>query len=315
MAVFLPITKVDLAQRLVYGTLSEEIADRTGEILDYESAKPAFREWSDQFRQATNGKSLGNVRAMHGAVAAGKFTDIQFNDADKRIEGVAKIIDEDEWQKVLEGVYTGFSIGGGYARRWPDPENPALMRYTPCLSEVSLVDNPALPSATFEIIKQDGSTELRKFSKAGPLPDEDESGDAQAALLLDQLDWLEDELEGDPEHDDILEHIHALQDFLSGDVEEEPAGASDYVSELARGGAAARPVVSTDDDVEKRFQDMKQTIEKLQKRLAAVEAQPVPAKGRLRQDEAFRNAGDEPVPEERRVHELMKKALARPVQF
>jgi len=32
------------------------------------------------------------------------------------------------------------------------------------LSEVSLVDNPAVPTATFEVIKQDGSIECRKFN-------------------------------------------------------------------------------------------------------------------------------------------------------
>ncbi len=166
MPLFIPITKVDVAKRLVYGTLTEEVPDKTGEILDYASAKPAFMEWSEQFRQATGGKSLGNVRAMHGHVAAGKFTDIVFDDVQKRIEGVAKIVDDDEWQKVVEGVYTGFSIGGGYASRWPDAQNPGLMRYTPTLTEVSLVDNPAVPTATFEVVKEDGTTECRKFQEA-----------------------------------------------------------------------------------------------------------------------------------------------------
>jgi hypothetical protein len=164
MSLFIPITKVDALKRLVYGTVTEEVPDKAGEILDYESAKPAFVEWSQQFENASGGKSLGNVRAMHGAVAAGKFTDISFDDDNKRICGVAKIIDDDEWEKVLEGVYTGFSIGGGYARRWPDANNPQLMRYTPVLHEVSLVDNPAVPTATFDVIKQDGTIECRKFA-------------------------------------------------------------------------------------------------------------------------------------------------------
>jgi len=36
-------------------------------------------------------------------VAAGKFTDIQFDDDSKRIEGTAKAVDDDEWEKVVEG--------------------------------------------------------------------------------------------------------------------------------------------------------------------------------------------------------------------
>jgi len=163
MSLFIPITKVDVAQRLVYGTLSEEIADKAGEILDYAGSKPEFEKWSRGLSDASGGKNLGNVRAMHGSVAAGKFVDIEFDDKNKRISGVAKIVDDDEWQKVLEGVYTGFSIGGGYAKRWNDSKKPALMRYIPILSEVSLVDNPAVPTATFEVVKQDGSVEMRKF--------------------------------------------------------------------------------------------------------------------------------------------------------
>jgi hypothetical protein len=81
--------------------------------LDYESAKPAFLEWSQQFHAASGGKSFGNVRAMHGVKAAGKLTDITVDDKNKRVSGVAKIVDSDEWKKVLEGVCTGFSIGGG----------------------------------------------------------------------------------------------------------------------------------------------------------------------------------------------------------
>ena len=185
MPLFIPITKVDVAQRLVHGTLSEEVPDKSGEILDYESSKPAFQEWSQQFHTASGGKSLGNVRVMHGNIAAGKLTDIFFDDDNKRIEGVAKVVDDDAWNEVLEGVYTGFSIGGGYTRRWPDPQNPGLMRYTPTLSEVSLVDNPAVPTATFSVIKQDGSTELRRFSL--PVTKAETSEDTLRA----GLEWLQ----------------------------------------------------------------------------------------------------------------------------
>ena len=164
MALFIPISKVDVAQRRVYGTISEEVRDKSDEILDYATAKPAFEKWSNEIKEATGGKSLGNVRAMHSSIAAGKFTNINYDDDAKRIDGVAKIIDDAEWNKVVEGVYTGFSIGGGYARRWPDPDNSGVMRYTPTLAEVSIVDNPCVPTATFEYIKADGSVEMRKFT-------------------------------------------------------------------------------------------------------------------------------------------------------
>ena len=96
-------------------------------------------------------------------MAAGKLVEIAFNDEQKRIEICGKVVDDAEWQKVEEGVYTGFSQGGRYLKRWPDPDEPALMRYTAEPLEVSLVDHPCLPEATFAVIKADGSTELRKF--------------------------------------------------------------------------------------------------------------------------------------------------------
>jgi hypothetical protein len=164
LRLFIPIGKVDEAARTVYGTLTAEIADKSGEIFDYASGKPAVQAWSDEINTASKGKSKGNVRAMHGNAAAGKFTDIIYDDENKRIEGAAKIVDDDEWAKVLEGVYTGFSIGGSYTKRWQDKENPSLWRFTPKLSEISLVDNPCVPTATFEYIKADGSVEMRKFT-------------------------------------------------------------------------------------------------------------------------------------------------------
>lgn len=164
MNIFIPITKVDASKRLVYGTVTEEVPDKSNEILDYATAKGEFQKWSDSIAAASDGKSLGNVRAMHGNVAAGKLTDLAFDDEAKRIDCCAKVIDDVEWEKVLEGVYTGFSMGGRYLKRWPDPENPILTRYTPSPSEVSLVDNPCVPTATFAVIKQDGVIEMRKFT-------------------------------------------------------------------------------------------------------------------------------------------------------
>ncbi len=163
MQLFLPITKVDAKRRLVYGTLAEEVPDKAGEIFDYASSRPNFERWSAEIARNSDGRSRGNLRAMHGHVAAGKLTDLAFDDEARRIEACAKVVDDAEWAKVLEGVYTGFSIGGKYARRWTDERDPELTRYTAEPAEVSLVDNPCIPSATFAMIKEDGTCELRKF--------------------------------------------------------------------------------------------------------------------------------------------------------
>ena len=67
LKLFIPICKIDEARRLVYVTLSEEVRDKSDEILDYATAKPAFEKWSNEIKEASGGKSLGNVRAMHGS--------------------------------------------------------------------------------------------------------------------------------------------------------------------------------------------------------------------------------------------------------
>jgi hypothetical protein len=164
----IPITKVDAARRLVYGVATAEIEDRAGEICDYASTKPLYEKWSEAIAKSSGGKSLGNLRAMHGAVAAGKVTALTFNDEARQIEICAKVIDDAEWIKVEEGVYTGFSQGGTYARRWTDASG--AKRYTADPHEISLVDLPCLSEARFEMVKADGSTEYRKFKLAPAEP-------------------------------------------------------------------------------------------------------------------------------------------------
>jgi hypothetical protein len=182
LRMFIPITKFNAARRLVYGLATAETEDRAGEICDYASTKPFYEKWSEEIAKATAGKSYGNLRAMHGPVAAGKVTEITFNDQAKQIEICAKVVDDAEWAKVLEGVYTGFSQGGAYERRWTDADGST--RYTASPNEISLVDLPCLPQATFEMIKADGTSEQRRFGKGLV-------NVARLANIIEELDWLQ----------------------------------------------------------------------------------------------------------------------------
>lgn len=164
--IFFRLTKFDEIKGEVTGIATAELPDQTGEICDYETTKPFYQKWSDRVSKATKGKSLGNVREMHSNIAAGKIIDLVFDDVAKTIVITAKVVDPVSLNKVREGVLTGFSQGGDYIKKWKDGE---FMRYTADPSEVSLVDNPCLSEATFEVIKSDGSKELRKFTpKAVP---------------------------------------------------------------------------------------------------------------------------------------------------
>ncbi len=166
---FIPLEKINIKERLVYGTIAAEEVDRVGEILDYATAKAAFQKWSEGQHKASGGKSYGNVRSMHNRTAAGKVAQpLHFDDELKKISACVYVSDDTEWQKIQDGVFTGFSPGGGYAKVWQDGKHK---RYTPVIVELSLVDVPCQPSATFACTKADGTEELRKFKNADELGD------------------------------------------------------------------------------------------------------------------------------------------------
>ncbi len=162
MQIFARLTKVNEADRTIEGVIASETVDRSGEIFDYEKSKPNFMRWSSEIAKATEGKNIGNVRAMHGNVSAGITKQMEFDDAAKQIVVKAEITDDNEWRKVLKGNYTGLSIGGRYAEKWED-KALGKTRYAADPSEYSLVDLPCNPDATFTVVKADGAQELHKF--------------------------------------------------------------------------------------------------------------------------------------------------------
>ncbi len=178
--VFVPLTKVDEEQRLVYGTITQEMLDKSGEVMDYTMSKPHFEKWSGDIHTASGGLSKGNLRVMHGLTVAGKLTELEFNDDDKSIEVCSKVVDDSEWEKVLEGCYTGFSVGGKYGKKWTEViDGQQVKKFEAMPNEVSLVDNPCVPSATFSLVKADGHAEAIAFQVEND--DEQWPGFAKAA--------------------------------------------------------------------------------------------------------------------------------------
>ncbi len=157
LSYFMPLQKVIEAKREVWGVAAIEQPDQSGEIMDYQRSKPHFWAWSKRVQKASGGKSCGNVRESHTSKAVGKVIKLLFDDAAKAVRVGVKVIDGEAWQKVVEGVFTGFSIGGRYGERWEDPLNKGYVRYEAIPNEISLVDLPCIPGATFEMIKADGS--------------------------------------------------------------------------------------------------------------------------------------------------------------
>jgi hypothetical protein len=165
LMVFAQLLKVDVIKRQVWGAATAESPDRANppEVMDFELSLPNFAKWSGEISKATDGKSLGNVREMHQPSAVGKVIHFEPRIDKKDFFVGVEVVDEAAWNKVLKGVYTGFSIGGSYGKKWRDGD---VVRYEAKPSEISLVDYPCHPGATFEFIKADGQVEMMKFTGA-----------------------------------------------------------------------------------------------------------------------------------------------------
>jgi hypothetical protein len=263
---FLALAKVDVDRRLIQGIATAEAPDRAGEICDYASTRPYFEAWSAEALKASGGKSLGAVRAMHGRVAAGKLTEIGFDDEAKRILISAQIVDDDEWRKVQEGVYTGFSQGGRYVKRWPDPES-GLTRYTAEPTEISLVDLPCLPGATFEVIK-DGAVEKRAFAARADAPQAEPAEAAAARAAADSA--------APPAA------LASAEPRRAAEAPSPSAALAKAASALALAAEKLERAIAENAALRKAVGGLAPEVAALAARVAALEAQPLPARAALR---------------------------------
>lgn len=177
---FIPLEKVveqDDGSCLIYGTGVQEEPDVSGEIFDYDSSVPLLQKWSEAAFKRSGGKSYGNVRAMHGKQASGLVAQpLSYDPKLKKVNLVVKVVDPVDVRKSREGVYTGFSIGGRYVRKWPDAKLPGSMRYTAEPMEFSLVDMPNVRNATFDLVKVGGDVEVVKFAPSEAVSPDVEQG-------------------------------------------------------------------------------------------------------------------------------------------
>src|SRR5262249_27138079 len=160
MRMYLPIAKVDAAARMVWGYASTEARDDQGEVVKREALEGALGDYM----------RFGNIREMHQLSAVGKAKNAEIDD--KGLYLGAKVVDDRAWEKVVEGVYSGFSIGGKVLEREAgDPKTISKLR----LDEISLVDRPANPEAVFDCWK-------RSTASAGDRPCAGGDSDPLAAL-------------------------------------------------------------------------------------------------------------------------------------
>jgi len=155
----LPFAKVDKERRIVSGFASLDNLDKQGDIVTSEASMKAF----SAFR--------GNIREMHQPSAVGKMVsfkqDRYFDPETKKFYNgvfVSAYVSkgaQDAWEKVLDGTYTGFSIGGRM-NKWDDgydEKSDSTIRIIKDydLVELSLVDSPANQFANImQVEKVDG---------------------------------------------------------------------------------------------------------------------------------------------------------------
>ncbi len=141
----MPFAKVDQERRIVSGFATLDNIDKQNDIVTPEASVKAF----SKFR--------GNIREMHQNIAVGKmvaFKEDKYFDPEtkKFFKGiyVSAYISkgaQDAWEKVLDGTYSGFSIGGRM-NKWDDAydekmDAPIRIIKDYDLMELSLVDTPA----------------------------------------------------------------------------------------------------------------------------------------------------------------------------
>ena len=156
----MPFAKVNKETRTVSGFASLDNVDKQGDLVTFEASVNAFED----FRK--------NLREMHQPIAIGKVVSFKPDSyfdvkSGKQYKGVW--VDtyvskgaEDAWEKVLDGTYTGFSIGGNINESHMekldnDPMGkPVRVIKSFDLHELSLVDSPANQFANiFSIQKND----------------------------------------------------------------------------------------------------------------------------------------------------------------
>lgn len=167
----MPFSKVDQERRIVSGFATLDNVDKQNDIVTTEASLGAF----SKFR--------GNIREMHQPSAVGRmvsFKEDKYFDPDTKkfysgvyVSAYISKGAQDTWEKVIDGTYTGFSIGGKMLK-WDDAYDEKMDASVRIIKEydlveLSLVDSPANQFANIvsiekvddvDVIKGEGVTEL-----------------------------------------------------------------------------------------------------------------------------------------------------------
>jgi hypothetical protein len=152
----MPISKVDSEKRIVSGFATLDNIDKQADIVTTDASLKAFAN----FR--------GNIREMHQPKAVGKmiaFKEDKYFDPETKkfysgvyVSAYVSKGAQDCWEKVLDGTYSGFSIGGKM-NKYDNAYNEDLDKSIRIIKdyellELSLVDTPANQFANISSIEK-----------------------------------------------------------------------------------------------------------------------------------------------------------------
>ena len=252
---------------------------------------------------------FGALREMHGLSAAGATLSAEVDDdGATRIE--THVVDPVAIRKVQLGVYKGFSIGGRVLER--DPADRKVITKLK-LNEISLVDRPCNPEAVIDMWKADRTepvaaqppTNAEVIAKAIALAAEAGKRGRHTEFVVKAREALMSEREAaaitevlveppamSPKAEiDLAPRAPELVKFGARNSEADLShiqAAHDHLAALGArcGGLSGDPCDMTDDQkaalggpmAQAQMDDLRRTVETLQKRLDDLALQPAPPK-------------------------------------
>lgn len=316
---FVPLQKIDEDERMVYGYASTPDLDSDGEVIKLSAIKKALPEYL----------KFPTIREMHQPRPAG--TTKQTSVDDKGLYIGAKIVADEAWKLVKEGVYKGFSIGGNVLNRAGN-----IIKEIE-LVEISLVDVPANKKATIELWKRDGNMIYQDDDVVVGLLEKMDFEDNKIADMIRKEviknmakeDIEKNEKGVEKEASEAVEKAEEVEETTEVEeteetvekAEEEEAEEETLEQNLSKAEKAVETLDKRESEVNKQKEDVTKavnsiagtlakvadTVVKLEERIAALEKLPAPAKSKAAYVLKHADSDGEEAPAEKGSSELVAK--------
>lgn len=221
--IFIPFSKKDSDEQMVYGYATTEAVDSDGEIIDKNAIINALPDYM----------KFANIREMHQPSAVGKTHQATMDENGLFIK--VKVVDTNAWDKVKEGVYNGFSIGGNVVTKVGN-------RITQLkLSEISLVDRPANPGSLFTVIKMGDMQEIESADEVmGNVFEflDRQSSVSDVSQIMDLarhlMSMIVDRIYAEKSYDDLEDALNSLKIASRAILGEDSVKKYDEIIDLAK---------------------------------------------------------------------------------